>query len=489
MAGPGGRAPKAQGPPSHGRPMDTRRRPPQPRDARTAPAPQPDLGSETKVVKLTDLQPVGRIGGSTRPAIAVAIIAVAIVAFAAGNAIQPPKPTASPTAAPAAIVSQPASPTAMLTPPGPTPTRKLVVPTPLPSNAHPWTWNRMDFQVDLGAQPPENMWAIGDHIVMLGWTDEDSDRPLFHMGSINSGFGWDYHNVPAAIADLSGASVIDDHIWFLALITGVTPADSSWQLVGTSTGESWESLGPTDGLPLPAEATSGAGSGAGFIGRVGDIWVVDVFQAEGPGLLYWSEDGRQWERANVPAVAGEVHFFNGTMFRDRMVALGESFDGVDQVAYFVLTSTDGKTWERAAVNLDAGRSLGNLACNAGTCVVAEYPFESEGVTRHVWVTEDGETWSRVAVDLPLAAPISIIQLIRATDDGFIALGGTSDAVLLSDDGRRWRVVEGVMPAIAQEILVNLVVARDLIVGYGEASSSDLPNYLWRGSLKLLEAAP
>jgi hypothetical protein len=272
-------------------------------------------------------------------------------------------------------------------------------------------------------------------------------------------------------------------------VPGVSTENDSWQLVGTQTGASWESLGPTDAFDQIAGPSAGKGNGFGFVGRVGDAWVVETYQDGESPKLYWSDDGRHWNVAKQPAIKGNVQISGSAMFRDRMLVLGWSFIDFEHVESFVLSSTDGKTWQQLDLGLQPGAGIGSLACNVDACVAAEDPREGAGTVRNLWVTHDGDSWDKVSIDLPSVDSGSPIRLIKPTNGGFIAIAGFTDTALLSDDGRTWRQIDGIRPAISHETLVNLAVAGDLVVGYGSSGSSDIPNALWRGSLKVMEAAP
>ena len=248
--------------------MDTRRRSDSGERFGTSPSAAADASGDaevdpgTRLVRLSDLQPVGSRGSGPSPVVIVTMVAIVVLAFVMGAGFKNMNAEPSPTRAPAAVATatQPATarPTAT---PRPTPLRTVVPVTPTPTDAHPWTWARMDFQVNLGALPEQNMWAVGDHVLLLGQTYDNFDRTTFEIASINSGFGWDAYAVPSAIADIDGETVIDDHLWFMGLVPGIAAENDSWQLVGTQTGASWESLGPTDAFDHVAGPSAGKGNG------------------------------------------------------------------------------------------------------------------------------------------------------------------------------------------------------------------------------------
>ena len=189
--------------------MDTRRRSDSSERFGTSPSSpsnaQDDLGSETRVVRLSDMQPVEPRKGGLSPVLVITVVSVVVLAFAMGsgfkNLTAQPSPTPPPIAVVAATLPPTPAPSATLRP---TPRPTAVPVTTAPTNAHSWTWDSIPFRVEMGSMRSGDMWAVGNRILLLGRTFDDFDQVHWKMASVTSGFLWDEHAVPPAITNLTG---------------------------------------------------------------------------------------------------------------------------------------------------------------------------------------------------------------------------------------------------------------------------------------------
>jgi hypothetical protein len=158
-----------------------------------------------------------------------------------------------------------------------------------------------------------------------------------------------------------------------------------------------------------------------------------------------SEDGVFWSRLPGDPVFGDSFISAVAPGGPGLVAVG-SFPG----AWF---SSDGETWERAAVPPvppdvylgDDGKHpqvyLSDVAEGADRLVaVGQTLLEDNTYGVVVWTSGDGRSWADVAVQDAFPAGSQITDLTGGPD-GFVAVGqvGSTAAIWNSADGRRWRL--------------------------------------------------
>jgi hypothetical protein len=409
------------------------------------------------------------------PLFLVGVTIVGIIAFALGGSLGK-GPTPSPTVVDAAAASPTTGPSLAITPslrPRYTMNLPTTPPTPTPAPTFPWTWARSEFGGELGSLF-RGVWGVDDRVLLLRGIPNDFDDSFdWQVSSLDEVGAWQSFPAPTAIHELSGGTVIDGRLWFVAKVGGVTEDDASWQLVSVSRGLDWDSLGPAEGL--------GPVGFASFIGRVGGTWVTNVWGYEGSGSrLLWSGGGRNWHFATLPEFTGDLELWDAASLGNRMLILGREVRSPEDVETFVLTSTDGRTWARTSFGIPNGHWVLELACSSATCVAPVLPQEEDGTRRKVLVSTDGLDWSGVTIDLPMLDPGETIQTVRPTGRSFLAMAGNSGFALESPDGRDWTAVP-VMPADRIEWMTDLAVAGDLVVGYAESQDSS-PAMIWLGSL-------
>ena len=454
--------------------MDTRR------DARSREGrpSAPDL-TDTGLVKLIDLQTVGDQGWRHRP-VAIVVVAVAGILAVAGlaAALKPagdPTPTApvigiaSPT--PGTPTVEPGSPTA----PASTPTLRPTTPTPRPA----WAWTRQDLLpgVEFG---PQGIWSVGDRVLVIGrhpiapgaWRASP-----WSIARSTPNRVWEHVAAPQAIEDLMGGSVIDDELWFVARVGGVTEASTTWELVSTISGDEWTSIGASDLGPVDSVS---------FVGRVGDRWVAapwryrsDAGEGAVRGDLMWSGDGLAWQSARLPEMDGVALFYRAEMLGDTMVVLGErEVDG--QMEPMVLYSTDGMSWQDSPSAVPENYTPTGLACNDATCLIVASTFSFSGVPI-ARQTSDLQQWSGNDIVATAAETGDFLIGLTATDAGFLAMGAGTGYAFLSEGGVAWQVLQVIVAPSGMEALSGLAVTGSDVVGLVGGPDNGSPG-IWYGTL-------
>ena len=153
----------------------------------------------------------------------------------------------------------------------------------------------------------------------------------------------------------------------------------------------------------------------------------------------------------------------------------------DDVETLLLTSADGKAWERSPLPMPKGRAVFHLSCNLDACVVPIDPLDEDRTEREVLVSSNGRDWSAVMLDLPMLDEGLTMRFIQPVGSEFVAIAGNSGFALLSADGRDWIPVQ-VMPPDRVEWLGGLAVAGDVVVGYAPSQAADTTDAIWQGSL-------
>jgi hypothetical protein len=473
--------------------MDTRRR----SDARErmstppaagTPEPQGDAGSETKIVKLTDIQPAGGLGGGMNPAFLVATVAVAVISFALGAGLPRATPTPSPSAPSIALASS--NPTPL---PSPTPTEApSTPPTPRPTTPPAWAWTRhVLLPTDAISLNETGAWGIGNLILVLAQRvfPNGATAGGLSMARFEPGRDWHLLPVPQAIEALYAGTVIDGKLWFVARVGGITEA--TWQLVSTTDGESFDTSGPTIGLgPL---------DGVSFLGRVGGRWVAAAYNETGAGdgatafTLRSSEDGVLWEDATVPAFDAALTIRAGASNGKLAIAIGFAGDQSPGNA-FALRTVDGQTWEGSTFNVPLLDPTA-AACWGSTCTVSGFLYDTEAPPV-AWSTADGRTWTASSSATRPGIEYRGINHLIPYDGGILAMPSDGAWAFVSKDGVAWRAI-AVLPARPAEptgptdipdSMAAVAIAGDVVIGLVAPFGDDPPAY-WRGSLAAMLAAP
>jgi hypothetical protein len=445
--------------------MDTRR------DARSTEGRQsePDL-TDTGLVNVIDLQTVGDPGWRNRP-VAIVVVAVAgILAVAAMAAALRPRGDPTPTVPAIGIASpSPVAPSleATFPPPG---RETRVPPTPRPTDPPPWAWNRVDFLPEYELNPV-GIWVTRSGFLILAQQPApvDGQRPSWLFAHSTLLRPWELVAAPPAIYELQGGSVIDERLWFIARVGGVTDERQTLELVSTSTGDDWETFGPSHGL--------GTVDGVALMGRVDDRWVAATWRYTGAGEgagemdLHWSADGVAWHSAALPETDSAPLFVGAAMLGDTMVALGERE---------VLYSTDGMTWQASPSTVPENYAPTGLACSDVACVIVASTFNLSGdvIARQ---TSDLQEWFGADVVAPRTETGDYLMGLTATDAGFLAIGAGTGYAFLSEDGLAWQSLQVTVAPSGTDAFMGLAVRGSDVVGLARGRSNEAPS-IWTGTL-------
>ncbi|MBT2208180.1 hypothetical protein [Actinomadura sp. NEAU-AAG7] len=206
--------------------------------------------------------------------------------------------------------------------------------------------------------------------------------------------------------------------------------------------------GPDGGAPRPGETPQAVGGSA-------EGWVAVGTRTGGTGVVWTSEDGREWRRE--PDAVGGVFGANDRV--RRIVASGGGYMAVgdhsqkgdfSDAAPAVWLSADGRRWEartgdQIGVQIDRGTFSLVEAAASGKVILLEglvTPGRNKPPYRKVWRSDDGgRTWSASDVPVPRG---SRGLIIGGGGAGFLALreiraGGKAYAqAFASRDGSQWR---------------------------------------------------
>jgi len=455
---------------------------------RTTGARQPDRPvAEVETDAAAFAAKVTGVGGSTggiRRATVVGAAVIAVLGFALGASMAARPST--PETVPALGVSS-ASPA--LGSPSAIATSGTAAPTERPTSPPAWFWSRSEL-LPGAAFSPEEVWAIGDRAFILGHRDMASaERGGWALARLEPPADWTYTEPPGAIEILSGGSVVDDRLWFVAQVGGVSDADDTWQLVSTGDGQTWDTLGRSTGLAPGPGLEFG---GAAFVRRVGAIWVASLgtFRydeatdtSEEVWRLLWSRDGQSWQPAEIESADRNMVYFYDGVLGDKAIVLGASWTE-ETPRYVILTSTNGRRWSSVPFELPPDNYISGLACNTSRCLVTA--VTESGLTAPTAVVSlDGDRWETHTVDLPRAAvaggPVNVVPV----DGGFLAMSMNAGQALLTQDGMAWRAVD-VMSARLDNGLIGLVVAGDEVIAI-EPDIGDGSVGVWRGRLSRIPA--
>jgi hypothetical protein len=145
-------------------------------------------------------------------------------------------------------------------------------------------------------------------------------------------------------------------------------------------------------------------------------------------------------------------------------------------------SSDGRTWDRSAVDGGIGASVEDVAAGPGglAAVGLERPFPGGGDRALAWYSSDGTTWRSASVGDPNG--YSLLAVV-AWQGGFVAIGsgtGGRAAAWTSADGRAWTQVASLPDGFEAHRLVafadRLVVVSNLVGEPASLTSGDARNW-------------
>jgi hypothetical protein len=312
---------------------------------------------------------------------------------------------------------------------------------------------------------------------LVGLNDEVFDRQTWSISRLMQPTQQELFPAPRAIERFFAGTIVDDRLWLLAQVGGISKSETAWRLVSTADGETWDSLGDSVGLP--------AFDVAPVLSRTGDNWTIITQREDAKGAsnatISWSNDGRHWQPADVPDLHSNVGYLRAASIGDTTVLLGYGFDMPEGGRWLILRSTDGRTWERSRFALASSVVARDVACNERMCVIAVSADPPLASTQGFMVSNDGDSWAEVNVETQSAYAEMTIGNLTTTDKGFIALSGRPAQAILSEDGLSWRTVD-VLPPGNDDYISNVVVAGDMIAALVPWQTIADPNRLWVGSL-------
>ena len=249
----------------------------------------------------------------------------------------------------------------------------------------------------------------------------------------------------------------------------------------------------------------------------GAIWVVgrEVVLGEVPGgevwpVLYWSADGRAWERIEIPGVAAGDYVIDADVEEEGLLLVVETgefddaqrrllrFDGAEWVTEEDPRSSTARAVLHAGVSVDVdGEELGDgvellsgLVVGPTGFVVAaveELPLTEEqlnndgawarlpNLSPQLWISSDGRNWSQLAVP-QTSRPFKAVPKLFAHSEGVLATidwadaddEGTSVFTVNSEEGVTY---EGELPLGRFD---GLFVLSDelLVIGSDESASRE-----------------
>jgi photosystem II stability/assembly factor-like uncharacterized protein len=169
---------------------------------------------------------------------------------------------------------------------------------------------------------------------------------------------------------------------------------------------------------------------------------------DGRFVILTTTDGRTWQRIPAdrlpPALPGEgAYAASGTN-----IAIAADRTWIGTTAGRVLRSLDdGRTWTVAETGLATSQSAGIFSiafrdADHGVVVGGDYRKESAAVDNVAWTADGGATWS-VVKEQGLSGFRSVVAFVASpsrSSQALIAIGPTG-ADWSDDDGRTWSVVE------------------------------------------------
>ncbi|WP_157556358.1 hypothetical protein [Herbidospora yilanensis] len=164
------------------------------------------------------------------------------------------------------------------------------------------------------------------------------------------------------------------------------------------------------------------------------------------------------------------------------LAVGSTMADLLVTKPLLVVSSDGKGW-RPGPEMSAPEGHYYLAPQTVAAGPKGYVLAGEdqtgaGIGPALWFTADLKKFTRVG-ELPAGAAEVRIHDVAATDDGFVAIGGTgrsereNGVVWVSADGLKWEARNRVLPDDAQSAGLRHIVARDgRLIATGTALTDD-----------------
>ncbi|WP_157522903.1 hypothetical protein [Herbidospora cretacea] len=164
------------------------------------------------------------------------------------------------------------------------------------------------------------------------------------------------------------------------------------------------------------------------------------------------------------------------------LAVGSTMADLLVTKPLLVVSSDGKGWrqgpEMATPEGHVSLAPQTVAAGPKGYVLAGEDQSGAGVGPALWFTGDLKKFTRVP-RLPAGASEVRIHDVAATDDGFVAIGGSgrsereSGVVWVSNDGLTWEAKNRVLPDDAQSAGLRHVIARDgRLIATGTALTDD-----------------
>ncbi len=191
----------------------------------------------------------------------------------------------------------------------------------------------------------------------------------------------------------------------------------------------------------------------------------------------------------LPAVSGGTLTLNdATLAADgTIVAVGGATDAGEAV---VMTSTDGRTWQRVADQTAFHDRAGSLAMtgvrtSSSGLLVAVGTLTATGRSPHMaaWWSSDGTSWQRAA-DQSVFGSASPSGGLVATSDGFAAAGQRqgAPAIWTTADGQTWTLARTPAAATGARISAIAVGGPGLVaVGASTSPSASYRPAVWTSS--------
>lgn len=410
--------------------------------------------------------------------VAIAVVAVAGIAFVALGGLGSGTPEATPSPSqPAASPSPSGAPSDA---PTPEPT-EAPTPTPEPSQeAGPIT---VSWTPGSGIEPDA---MVGDvayldgRFVAVGGAF-DSDNLTAAIWTSEDGVSWTRAEITSTRAANEYTNVVG-----VVEIDGDLLAYGSWGVV-PSDQRSWMTWRSTDGGatwtesregPTPGALAAVAIGGPGLVAAGWNVAGVTPFDS----YVLTSADGITWEHvADLP----QAQVQDVAVIGDRFVAVGHTWTATGDTDAAAWYSDDGgATW--TPVDMPDGGSSLSVASLApfGDVLVAVGDGGRSDVALFVtasWVTTDGASWEVYEV-----ASGAFGRAVAAVDGGLVAAGnfGAHDigpgVAWTSTDGQTW--IEGDQLGDGTVRLSGVAGTDDVVVAVGECQSTTCDTVVWVGEV-------
>jgi hypothetical protein len=336
---------------------------------------------------------------------AIGVIALSILAGCSGGRTPSPAETAGPSDS----IARPATPTAVPAPTSPVVDVdrlwQAVTPNPLTQIGQPVaaTWSGAQFVI--AAHPPT---AVGSTIAPASFSRNaqtptagryaspgDPRRSFGTIGFWTSVDGQSWSSAGQAGTGEPAAFAFDGGVGIAvgteagAGVVWSSPDGRTWTRTPASA-----TLGPSgDELAIHLDAVAHGPAGYVALGR--------RFLGPGPygndrgPLVFWSPDGRSWERDSVASFIGAFPA-DIVVVADRYVISGPNCDPDCDRGATVWTSTNGRSWSKSSAPGDGRWRYAGLAAVPDAAILAG--TEAGGCT--TWRSSDGIAWSSVAEPCP-----------------------------------------------------------------------------------------